>query len=105
LSTSPTSPSATPALVLDTKYARPEARNAYGGLSFSNPHAYQIAFYARALDCPGALVYPRFDRDVATDFVVRGTPITFLTVDLAAPGLSGLDALACELDQRLSIVH
>lgn len=93
-----------PAVVLDTKYARPEVRNAYGGLSFSNHHAYQIAFYARALDCSGVLVYPRVDRDVATDFEVRGTPISFLTVDLAAAGLAGLDALAGELDQRLSVV-
>lgn len=92
-----------PALVVDTKYARPEVRNAYGGLSFYNPHAYQIAFYARALDCPGVLVYPRVDRDVATDFEVRGTRISFLTVDLAAPGLAGV--LAGELEQRLSVVH
>jgi 5-methylcytosine-specific restriction enzyme subunit McrC len=90
-------------LVLDTKYARPEVRNAYGGLSFSNPHAYQIAFYAHALNCPGALVYPRVDRDVATDFEVLGTRISFLTVDLSAPGLSGLDALTRELERRLAV--
>jgi 5-methylcytosine-specific restriction enzyme subunit McrC len=94
-----------PVLVLDTKYARPEVRNAYGGLSFDNAHAYQIAFYASALDCPGVLIYPRVDRDVATDFEVWGTSISFLTVDLAAPGLAGLDALTRELDRRLSLVH
>jgi 5-methylcytosine-specific restriction enzyme subunit McrC len=94
-----------PTLVLDTKYSRPEVRNAYGGRSFPNPHAYQIAFYAHALDCPGVLVYPRVDRDIATDFVVRGTPISFLTVDLMAPGLSGLEALARELEPRISVAH
>jgi 5-methylcytosine-specific restriction endonuclease McrBC regulatory subunit McrC len=91
-----------PLLVLDTKYARPEIRNAFGGWSFDNSHAYQAAFYARALDCPGVLVYPRVDRDVATDFVIRGTAISLLTVDLSTPGLAGLDALANTLQHRLA---
>jgi 5-methylcytosine-specific restriction enzyme subunit McrC len=91
-----------PVLVLDTKYARPEIRNAFGGLSFDNSHVYQAAFYARVLDCSGVLVYPRVDRDVATDFVIRGTTLSLLTVDLSTPGLAGLDALASTLQHRLA---
>jgi len=91
-----------PVLVLDTKYARPEIRNAFGGLSFDNSHVYQAAFYARVLDCPGVLIYPRVDRDVATDFVIRGTTLNILTVDLSTPGLAGLDALANTLQHRLA---
>ena len=91
-----------PVLVLDTKYARPEIRNAFGGLSFDNPHAYQAAFYARVLDCPGVLVYPRVDRDVATDFLICGTAVSFVSVDLSTPGLAGLDALASALEDRLA---
>lgn len=91
-----------PVLVLDTKYARPEIRNAFGGLSFDNSHVYQAAFYARVLDCPGVLVYPRVDRDIATDFVIRGTALSLLTVDLSTPDLAGLDGLTNTLQQRLA---
>jgi 5-methylcytosine-specific restriction endonuclease McrBC regulatory subunit McrC len=91
-----------PSMVLDTKYARAEVRNQYGGLSFRNSNAYQIVFYAHALGCPGVLVYPRDDRDVNADYQVEGTRFTFLTVDLETGGLLGLEALAVELERRLA---
>jgi 5-methylcytosine-specific restriction enzyme subunit McrC len=89
-------------LVLDTKYARPEVRNAYGGLSYHNPHAYQIAFYSHALGCPGILVYPRAERDVNADFEVAGTAFSFLAVDLSTPDLDGLERLAQVVAARLA---
>ncbi len=48
-----------PLLVVDTKYARPEALNQYGGWSFHNEHVCQVAFYALSFGCPGVLVYPK----------------------------------------------
>ena len=79
-----------PRLVLDTKYARAEMKNQYGGLSFKNDHAYQIAFYAQDLGCPGVLVYPRDDTDVETTYANNGPRFTFLTLDLQQPGVGEL---------------
>jgi hypothetical protein len=92
-------------VVLQQKRGQPPTRSVADGAwsPTSNSHAYKIAFYSHALDCPGVPIYPRVDRDVATDFEVRGPLISFLTVDLAATGLSGLDALAGELDRRLAV--
>lgn len=77
-------------------------RNAFGGLSYRNPHAYQIAFYAHALGCPGILVYPRAERDVNADFEVAGRAFSFLAVDLSTPGLDGLERLAQVVGERLA---
>ena len=89
-----------PRLVLDTKYSKAEAVNEYGGLSFKNQHAYQIVFYALALGCPGILIYPKDDRDVDATYEIEGQQFTFLTLDLQAPQLSGLAALARSLDDE-----
>jgi 5-methylcytosine-specific restriction enzyme subunit McrC len=82
-----------PSVVVDTKYARAEFKNRYGGMSFHNDDGYQIAFYAQALGCPGILVYPRDDADVDATFQNRGVRFTFLTVDLRKPGVIALDGL------------
>jgi 5-methylcytosine-specific restriction enzyme subunit McrC len=83
-----------PQLVIDTKYAFPEIRNAYGGLSFHNQHVYQVLFYALSLGCPAVLVYPRVDRDVLVTFDIEGISVSLVTVDLEQPKLQGLETLA-----------
>jgi len=82
-----------PQLVIDTKYARAELTNQYGGWSFHNDHVYQVVFYALSLDCPALLVYPKVDRDIDVTFDIAGIPVSILTVGLAELGLPGLDAL------------
>lgn len=81
-------------LVIDTKYAAPEIRNRYGGLSFRNDDIYQASFYALSLGCPALLVYPKDDRDIDVTFDIEGISVSLLTVDLTAPGLAALDELA-----------
>lgn len=88
-----------PKLVLDTKYARPEVRNQYGGLSFHNDHIYQVVFYALHFKCQALLVYPRVDRDVDVTFDIEGTPVSILTVDLNSSGLAGLSKLAQRIEE------
>ncbi len=83
-----------PQLVLDTKYSRVERVNQWGGLSYSNQHAYQIVFYGVAHRCPGILIYPRDNRDIDATYELHGQRFTFLTVDLQRDSLVGLSALA-----------
>lgn len=93
-----------PALILDTKYRAPEVETRFGGLSFRNDDVYQIASYALALGCPGALVYPKADRDVRVTFDVASTRFTILTVDLGLPGLAGLETLGEAVAELLEAV-
>ena len=82
-----------PQLVADTKYARPEVPNRYGGLSYRNNDVYQAVFYALSFSCPGLLIYPRVDRDIDVTFEIEGVPISIVTVDLQEAGLPGLESL------------
>ena len=84
---------APPQAVADTKYARAEIPNQFGGLSFQNKHVYQVAFYALCLGCPGVLIYPRDDRDIDVTFDIEGVEVTLLSVDLDRPDLGSLAAL------------
>lgn len=79
-----------PRLAIDLKWAPALLKNRHGRLRFRNPHLYQIATYATALNCDGLLLYPLMNDRVDAEYEFNGKRILIRTVDLNLPNLSGL---------------
>lgn len=89
-------------LVIDAKYKDP-TRLYNGRTTFRNSDMYQILTYARALDCPGLLVYPKVDQDVAVSYRMGDTAFRMMTVDLSEQNLGGLSVLAATVMQMTKL--
>ena len=90
-----------PNLVIDLKWGPALVSDRHGRRRLRNPHLYQIATYATALDCDGLLLYPLMDDEVDSEYLFNGHRIHVRTVDLAQPGLRGLRSAAEDIAAAL----
>jgi 5-methylcytosine-specific restriction enzyme subunit McrC len=81
-----------PVLVADAKWSPPLEMH-QGVMTYRNNHVYQLVTYCHALRCPGLLVYPRYNSDVAVSYELDGVRVAIRTVDLSVPKLAGLREL------------
>lgn len=90
-----------PRMVIDLKWGPVLLTDRHGRRRPRNPHLYQIATYATALDCDGLLLYPLMDDEVDAEYSFNGHRIFIRTVDLGQPDLAGLRSAAEDLAASL----
>jgi 5-methylcytosine-specific restriction enzyme subunit McrC len=85
-----------PTLVIDLKWA-PALTLRRSRKRLRNEHLYQLATYCTALRCDGLLLYPRMGDDVHSRYDFSGRCLTIRTIDLGAPALADLRAVATQI--------